>query len=593
MISKILAIIVLLILLVSFTIFIVTEINPQRAVATSPSSLTQNDIKHHEIKTFQDGFCGVNPKPNSTEYITEYVLPQSCEMPLGVGVDIEEDRVWYVSTKKGVLGSYNLEEDKFNEENQIPTWPSRDNPREFSQVWDVEIDNRRKEGAGEGNVWFTDGKQNAIWRFVTSTNTFERYIVPGQSRDFGTTYPASIEFDSYSDNIIYFVGMFKPSIWIAEIDKLKNGTSQGISEIPIPIKGFEGTDPVFITTGSPAFDEKENAVWVSVMVYGYKGQILKYNIDTKSFDIFNLPRELSSPWGLTIDHNGNLWVTNAGSSIFYKLRPKSDNNGSYDVEDFEIEKFVTSKGSSRIFGKLPENKTEVDFQNRYYTLPSMIKNSNDGSIWFNEQHGNKISKFDPLTRTLIEYWIPTQNRLWGICSNDNYDSDSLGDNSNKNNEICGIANALQFSIATQDDSDKDDTDIWFSEWSQNKIGKVEATDRPPFSIEIFESDKELTIERGEKEKIKFTLKAAEQPSSSLTDIRMVASGSFTSSGDIGSATGEFTDLPPSISIERGEECEVSFEFIPSVHEKPGNYTLMIGAENDSISYLKAVKIRII
>jgi virginiamycin B lyase len=578
--------------LVLFATCIVTELNPEKAVATPSSSITQQGKERHEIKTFQDGFCGTNPNPSSTEYITEYVLPQSCEMPLGIGVDIEEDRVWYVSTKRGILGSYNLEEDKFNEEKQIPSWPSRNNPREFSQVWDVEIDNRRKERGGEGEVWFTDGKQNAIWRFFTSSNVFERYTVPGESRDFGTIYPASIEFDPNNDNIIYFVGMFSPSIWIAEIDRLKNGTSEGISEIPIPIKGFEGTDPVFITTGSLAFDEKENAVWVSVMIYGYKGQIFKYNLDAKSFDIFDLPRDLSSPWGLTADDNGDLWVTNAGSSIFYKLSPKGDNNDSYSIEDFEIEKFITSKGSSRIFGKSPENKTERDFQNRYYTLPSMIKKSNDGSIWFNEQHGNKISKFDPLTQTLIEYWVPTQNRLWGICSNDDYNGNSLDYSNNKNNEICGIANVLRFSITNQVDSDNDDIDVWFSEWSQNKIGKVEATD-PPFSIDIFKSDRELTIERGEKEKIKFTLKAAERPSSSITEVRMVVSGTFTSSGDIGNTIGDFTEQPSSISMEQGEEYEVSFEFIPSAHQKPGNYTLMIGAENDSVSYLKAISIRII
>ena len=578
--------------MVLFVTCIVTELNLEKAVATPSSSITQQGKERHEIKTFQDGFCGTNPNPSSTEYITEYVLPQSCEMPLGIGVDIEEDRVWYVSTKRGILGSYNLEEDKFNEEKQIPSWPSRNNPREFSQVWDVEIDNRRKERGGEGEVWFTDGKQNAIWRFFTSSNVFERYTVPGESRDFGTIYPASIEFDPNNDNIIYFVGMFSPSIWIAETDRLKNGTSEGISEIPIPIEGFEGTDPVYITTGSLAFDEKENAVWVSVMIYGYKGQIFKYNLDAKSFDIFDLPRDLSSPWGLTADDNGDLWVTNAGSSIFYKLSPKGDNNDSYSIEDFEIEKFITSKGSSRIFGKSPENKTERDFQNRYYTLPSVIKKSNDGSIWFNEQHGNKISKFDPLTQTLIEYWVPTQNRLWGICSNDDYNGNSLDYSNNKNNEICGIANVLGFSITNQVDSDNDDIDVWFSEWSQNKIGKVEATN-PPFSIDIFKSDKQLTIERGEKEKIKFILKAAERPSSSITEVRMVVSGTFTSSGDIGNTIGDFTEQPSSISMEQGEEYEVSFEFVPSAHQKPGNYILMIGVENDSISYLKAISIRII
>ncbi len=53
-----------------------------------------------------------------------------------------------------------------------------------------------------------------------------------------------------------------------------------------------------------------------------------------------------------------------------------------------------------------------------YTLPYWIKKSG-GSLWFNEWEGNKIARFDSSHRTLIEYWIPSQNRLWGICSSFN------------------------------------------------------------------------------------------------------------------------------------------------------------------------------
>jgi virginiamycin B lyase len=571
-------------LLILFTISTIVKVDSENAVTTASSS-SSSFQQNEKLKTFQNSFCGTNSMPNSTEYVTEYVLPQNCEMPLGIEVDIKEDRVWYVSTKKGILGSYDIKEDKFNEEMQIPTWQSRNNDREFSQVWDVEIDSQDD---ANGDVWFTDGKQNAIWRFITSTNSFERYTIPGQSQDFGTTYPSSIEFNPNNDNIVYFVGMFSPSIWIAEIDRLKNGTSEGITEIPIPIEGFEETDPVFVTTGSLALDEKENALWVSMMIYGYKGQIFRYSLDNKSFDAFDLPSDLNSPWGLTIDDNSNLWVTNAGTSIFYKLSPGKNNDEGSDgrsTQYFEIEKFVTSKGSFRIFGKLPESDIERDFQNRYYTLPSMVKVSNDGLVWFNEQHGNKLSKFDPSTEILIEYWVPTQNRLWGICSNDDT---SHNNSSIKNNDICGIANVLQFSIG------KDDKQIWFSEWSQNKIGKVEAVDDEPFSIDVFESDEELTIERGQKEKIKLSIKSESDSSLSSFNnkIRLVASGTFTSSEDIGNSTGYF-EQPSSFSMEEGEEQEVSFEFIPSTDLEPGDYTLMIGAENNSISYLRAVKIKII
>jgi virginiamycin B lyase len=243
-------------------------------------------------------------------------------------------------------------------------------------------------------------------------------------------------------------------------------------------------------------------------------------------------------------------------------------------------------GSPRIFGKSPESITERDFHNRYYTLPSSIKKSNDGSIWFNQQHGNKISKFNPHTQILTEYWVPTQNRLWGICSNE--DDNISVDNNIKHKFTCGIANVLQFSIG------KEGKQIWFSEWSENKIGKVETPEDPPFTIDVFESDRKLTIEGGEKEKIKLIVKAASNlPSSAINNLRMVASGTFTSSGDIGNSTGRFIEQPSLTSIEEGKEQEVSFEFIPSVDLPLGSYTLMIGAENSSISYLKAIKIEII
>jgi virginiamycin B lyase len=574
-------------------------------IATASSS----EEEDNGLETFQKGFCGLNAKPNHAEYITEYVLPQTCEMPLGIAVDIEENKVWYVSTNKGLLGSYDIEERKFDQEQQIPEWSSRENLRKFSQVWDIDIDNR-KEG---GDIWFTDEKQNAIWRYIKSSNTFEMYIVPGKSEDFETTYPISMKFDPNDDNLIYFVGMFMPSLWIAEIDKLENGTSKGINEIPIPTDGFQGIDPVYIATGSVAFDQgkdkeedDDDAVWISMMAYGYKGQLFRYDLDTKSFDVFDLPAELNSPWGLTIDDdNGNLWVTNAGTSIFYRFDPiieedreeeetaMDDNNVDDDIENVEIEKFVTSKASPRIFGKLPENSSERDFQNRYYTLPSLIEKSDDGSVWFNEQHGNKISKFDPSTRTLIEYWVPTQNRLWGSCSNDD---DNSSNYNNNNNDTCGIANVLQFSTLQNDNNDREDEQIWFTEWSENKIGRLEVIEEEdlPFSIDVFESDEELIMERGEKEKIKLTVKAAsESPlSSTVNNLRLIASGTFTSSGDLGNSTGYF-DESSSISMDEGEEQEVSFEFIPSADLKPGDYILMIGAENDSISYLKAVKIKIV
>jgi len=71
---------------------------------------------------------------------------------------------------------------------------------------------------------------------------------------------------------------------------------------------------------------------------------------------------------------------------------------------------------------------------------------------------------------------------------------------------------------------------------------------------------------------------------------MIASGTFSSTGDLGNSIGNFSE--ESISIDAGEEKEISFIFTPATELKPGDYTLMIGAENDSLSYLRAINIKI-
>jgi virginiamycin B lyase len=91
------------------------------------------------IVQFKNQFCGLNSIPNSNNYIMEYRLPHTCEMPLGIAVDNQAGKVWYVSTKQGVLGDYNLITKKFDKEISIPVWNMRKNPMDFSNVWSVKV----------------------------------------------------------------------------------------------------------------------------------------------------------------------------------------------------------------------------------------------------------------------------------------------------------------------------------------------------------------------------------------------------------------------------------------------------------------------
>jgi virginiamycin B lyase len=572
-----------------------------QTTTTTTARIHQVDSKsitgNNTIENFQKAFCAIGTKPNSNAYVSEYVLPQSCEMPLGVAVDNDAKKVWYVSTKQGLLGSYDLGKNKFDKEYIIPGWKSREDPLAYSQVWDVKVDRKPP-----GSVWFTDEGQNAIWRYVKLLHAFEVYHIPGNSSSFGTTYPVSIEFDPSDDRTIYFVGTFSTSLWIGDTTKMKNGTSDGISQIPIPINDkFKGIDPIHISTGSIAYDSNRKVVWISMLAYGMKGEIIKYNLQTKHFNIFDLPKEVNSPVGLVLDNSDNLWITNAGSSIFFKLDPDSDS----------IVEFVTSKASPRVYGSNTNNNphqatTLANISKGVYTLPYWIKKASDGSLWFNEQEGNKVARFDPVNMKLVEYWIPTQNRIWGNCpvlnsSSNSNDYVNIDYNSQKEQKElqypCGIANVLQFSIGNS-------KQIWFTEWSENKMGKIDTSKKIPFSVEST-PQKELIIKRGETSKITFKVRSTASYATkhekhvsntypSDGNIHMIVSGTFTYTGDLGNSTGTF-DKQMSSSFplpKEGRSREGSFAFTPSIDLKRGKYTLMIGVEDDSVSYLKAIKIKI-
>jgi virginiamycin B lyase len=268
-----------------------------------------------------------------------------------------------------------------------------------------------------------------------------------------------------------------------------------------------------------------------------------------------MPAGLNSPVGIAVDDNGNPWITDHATSLFFVLNASNGKTTTY----------ATSRASPQIYGVNDTNNVPEGA----YTLPYWIEKGFDGSLWFNEHEGNKIARFQPSDKTLYEYWIPTQNRLWGNCP--------------PNSRTCGIANALQFSSG-------ENGQTWFTEWSENKIGNL----RPdyiqqPFFVSV--SPQELIIKRGQPVVIKVNVSGTTSTPSNST-VKMVASGTFNPGGDLGNSTGsysqEFFSIPHVHAIE-----QVSFIFTPASNLKPGEYSLMLGAQNSEVGILKAVKVKLI
>ena len=490
----------------------------------------QGTTREEVTQRFKQQFCGTNTAPNSNAYITEVTLPNECEMPLGIALD--GGKVWYVSTKRGVLGSYDTSAGRFSEY-EIPSWPTRSLP--FAAVpswlmsWDVKLDS-------SGNVWFTD-ENNTIWRFNRSTDHFDMFKVPAK-------YPSTMDFDQQGN--IYFIGINSQSLFFGDLSKMRNATSDGFTEIPLPLNAFSGINLQLVTSGGLVVDKEHNDVWVSLLSFqAQKGQLFLYDIGTHKFTrIVDLPQDLGAPVGMELDNSGNVWVADHATSTFFKYDPLNGN----------ITKFVTSIASPKIYGGSTPPSA--------YTLPYWIHKGVDGSLWFNEHTGNKIARFDPQNLTLVEYWIPSQNRGWALCP--------------EGAPTCGLANALQFTTGPNNQ-------IWFTEWTENKIAKLDASEQVPIRVS---APAEIAVEKGQSKEVKVTIDA----SANLT-AQMMSSGTFMPNAGLGNSTGVFSE--ESISLLRGASKEVSYTFTPAEDVKQGQYTIMIGAGNDELSYMKAVKVNIL
>ena len=496
---------------------------------SAPTTNTQDEQAMEQ--RFEQQFCGTDTSPNSNVYITEVSLPTECEMPVGIAID--GSKVWYVSTKPGLLGEYDSAAGTFSEY-EIPLWPTRSLPftavPSWSMSWTVKVD------GANGNVWFTD-QNNTIWRFNQATEAFDMFRVPAK-------YPSMMDFDSNGN--LYFIGINSQALFFGNVSKMKNATSEGFREISLPLEGFAGINLDLVTAGGLVVDKERNDVWVSLLAFQQKkGQLFQYDIESdRVIRIVDLPPDLGSPVGMELDKYGNVWVADHGTSTFFKYDPSVDNTT----------RFVTSIASPKIYGgSIPPNA---------YTLPYWIDKGNNGSLWFNEHTGNKIARFDPEELALIEYWVPSQNRAWTLCSPEA--------------TACGIANVMQFAV-------NDDNQLWFTEWTENKIAKLDGSKQVPISIS---TPVEITVARGESTEIKVTVSAS-------TDFagQMIAAGTFTPNGALGNSTGIFSE--ESISVSSGGSKEVSYTFTAADNLDRRQYMIMLGAGNDDLSYMKAVRVNIV
>jgi virginiamycin B lyase len=107
----------------------------------------------------------------------------------------------------------------------------------------------------------------------------------------------------------------------------------------------------------------------------------------------------------------------------------------------------------------------------------------------------------------------------------------------------------------------------------------------PLSFVVDTSSKEFNMKKGETTEIPLIISARDP-----VNLRMIASSTFTSTGNFGNSSISFSQ--DSFSMNSDETKNVTFLVTPSNDLDNGEYTLMIGAENDEVSYLNSIKVHL-
>ena len=467
-----------------------------------------------------------------------------------VGLTVDKDNnVWIAADWAGYLLVFNPLTNTFVKSIKLPNWNSTD--LFGSMIWDMKFDRN-------GNLWFTDERSNSIWKYIPKENQFQRYIVPTKGG-----YPISLVFDS--NDKVWFTEIFGKKLAMLDPLKVQSNTTKGISELNLSKQiNFDSTGPISNgfgfnqnirgnNTNSSIADEN---LWFSTVNFPIGGQLVKYNIAKKNLTVFDLTSMHTIPLSVAEDEKGRVWTNDHASSLFLMLDPSTGN----------IKQYSTSF-------PLPTNTTTLPYYNQY----------KDGKLWFNEHYGNAIAFFDVKNNTMVEYHIPTKDPFWGNASN-----------------------PLRFVF-------DNDGSVWFTEWTENKIGVIHKEKMNNLPIILSPSKNNISLDKasGKGDSVDILIyknnsnplinnsnkSLTNQSSSQLSNITMFATSSISKIGSLLNMTGSFNPDRFYITNDNlsnsSQPLKTVLKIEPSKDVVPGNYTLTISARyNNEVTYSKIIDLNI-
>ena len=494
-------------------------------------------------------FCSTNEEALSNDYVKEYKIPTVCTQPLAITVD-HNGMVWFAQTNTGKVAKFNPLTETFTEyDNSV--WSQAEKIIIVSAIENnVEPTKLRSMMWGmdyfpDGSIWFTDETTDAIWKFSIDTESYNR-ISYSQTKEGESSLPQKLVIEGSKIIINDFTGG-----QLSFLDYAQD--REGLRHYAIP-----SIVPDAVTSDF-AIDSEKN-VWYTNWVPGGQGILVKFDHPGYEFqstqgevtqglllqdfvEWYNFPVGLTTPNGVTVGPDQNIWLADTSSNYFFSFDPKTEEFTKYTTSIPTIDSYGNASG-------VVKNPVSRPYWIEHY----------DGNLIMNEQTANRIGVFNPLTEILTEYTVPSRNANWADCEGIDY---------------CGVAQVFDFAV----DGEK----IWFTEWVENNIGVVDTSIPLPFSIDI--NTNEITLEKGET-----TIVTLQVTKTSSQHIGLSANVNY-------SSTSTFSDIIIKPELNNFSLSDtpitISAEVIASEHALSGTHKVLLGGYADDIAISQFITVTIV
>jgi streptogramin lyase/putative copper export protein/methionine-rich copper-binding protein CopC len=279
------------------------------------------------------------------------------------------------------------------------------------------------------------------------------------------------------------------TVWFAETGSGSlaryDPTTGTFTEFSLP---QSGTRPFYLAI------DNNSAVWATETQYN---QIVMFNPSTDTFKQYSVPTSGAVPGGITVDRNGYVWFTEELADKIGRLNPATGNITEFQIPTQDAIPIQIAVGARGVLW-FTESKackigmvnsesgviTEFQPQNRTLLGPTGITVSPDGSVWFTEHAGNRITEFHATNQTFQSYTIPTPqafpfgiafhaNRVWFVEHIANaIGSLDLGTGTFSNFPVPNNSSDVQLLSVDQGGN------VWFTLPASNVLGVLTSTTSP-------------------------------------------------------------------------------------------------------------------